>query len=159
LRLPTSITKLSINSHQYLTTDFSVGTYEYGSDNKIGGNGRYVDDFSYLTELTIINTPIDSYNLVSKASNLEGYYFEGFNWIIEGKTNDDQYVKTTDQTKKPGKVYYIWDAATRTYVPATDDQFANNYPLIKEKRMLKENGTITAIPVLDYLASLIARKD
>ena len=159
LRLPTSITKLSINSHQYLTTDFSVGTYEYGSDNKIGGNGRYVDDFSYLTELTIINTPIDSYNLVSKASNLEGYYFEGFNWIIEGKNNDDQYVKTTDPQKKPGKIYYIWDAATRTYVPATDDQFANNYPLIKEKRMLKENGTITSIPILDYLASLIARKD
>ena len=160
LRLPTSITKLSINSHQYLNTDFSIGTYEYGSDNKIGGNGRYVDDFSYLTDLTIINTPIDSYNLVSKATNLEGYYFEGFEWDIEGnKENHNQFIKTKDPEKKPGKTYYIWDANSRSYVVATDKQFEENYLIIKEKRLLVENNSITSIPILDYLASLTARKD
>lgn len=160
MRLPTTITKLSINSHQYLTKDnFSIGTYEYGSDNLIGGNGKYVNDYTYLTELTIINTPIDSYDMVSKASNLNGYYFEGFNWEIEGKENDNQYLKTSDAEWDSSKTYYIWDIASKTYVQATKDQFENNHGIIKEKYSLIENGKIVRIPILDYLYTKAARKD
>jgi len=71
LRLPTSITSLTIDSHQYLTKDgFSIGTYNYGTDNKIGGNGSYVNDYTQLSEVTIINTPIDTYDMVSHAAVL-----------------------------------------------------------------------------------------
>mgnify|MGYP005609811213 CR=1 FL=1 len=160
LRLPTSIAKLSINSHQYLTKDkFSIGTYEYGSDNKIGGNGRYVNDYTYLTDITIINTPIDTYDMVSKASNLEGYYFEGFNWDIEGKDNDTQYLSTADVNYDSSKIYYIWDVASKTYVQANETQFNEQRTKIKEKYPLIEGGKIVRIPILDYLLTKAPRKD
>ena len=158
LRLPTSVTKLTIDSHQYLNTDFSIGTYEYGSDNKIGGNGRYVDDFTYLTDLTIIDTPIDSYNMVSKASNLEAYYFKGFNWEIRKTENDNQYINTKDAQYNSSKTYYIWDPSLRQYVVATKDQFDNEWVGIKEKHNLVVNGEIKNIPILDYLYSKKAMK-
>lgn len=160
LRLPTSISKLTINSHQYLTKDnFSIGTYQYGSDNLIGGNGKYVNDYTYLTDLTIIKTPIDTYDMVSKASSLDGYYFEDFNWVIEGKENDNQYLTTSDASWNKNKTYYIWDVIQKKYVIATEAQFNENASRIKEKYSLIENGKIVRIPILDYLYTKAPRKD
>lgn len=160
LRLPTSISKLSIDSHQYLTKNkFSIGTYQYGSDNLIGGNGQYVNDYTYLTDLTIIDTPIDSYEMVSNASNLEGYYFKGFTWDITGSENDNQYIKTTDLEMNSEKTYYIWNSSEKKYVIATQTDFEEKRNLIKEKVLLINHGAITQIPILEYLKEKSPRKN
>jgi hypothetical protein len=89
LRLPTSITSLTIDSHKELKADgFSIGTYEYDTsleykDQKIGaGNGRYINDFSKLLSIKIIDTPIDTYEMVTHASNLDKYCLRGVDWKI-----------------------------------------------------------------------------
>lgn len=160
LRLPTTITSLSIDSHQYLTKDgFSIGTYNYGSDNKIGGNGNYVNDYTQLSEVTIINTPIDTYDMVSHAAVLQGYYFEGFNWDIIGAENDDQYLTTKDEAWDDSKTYYIWNPTSKSYVVATLKDYEAYPARIKEKYPLIENGKIVRIPILDYLQTKAARKN
>lgn len=161
LRLPTSITNLSINSHQYLIKEnFSIGTYNYGDDNLIGGNGEYLNDYTNLKNITIINTPIDTYEMVSKASNLNSYYFEGFNWIIKGEENDTQYLTTNDDEWDETKTYYIWDIANKKYTIATETDFNNFHSRIKEQYTLKnDEGEIIRIPILDYLNTKIPQKD
>ena len=160
LRLPTSITSLTIDSHQYLTKDgFSIGTYNYGTDNKIGGNGSYVNDYTQLSEVTIINTPIDTYDMVSHAAVLQGYYFEGFNWDIVGAPNDDQYLTTKDTEWDSSKTYYIWSPVSKSYEVASLSDFEATPARIKEKYSLIENGEIVRIPILDYLQTKAARKN
>ena len=160
LRLPTSINKLTINTHPHLTKEnFSIGSYQYGTDNRIGGNGHYLNDYTQLTYLTIINTPIDSYDMVCGASNLEGYYFEGFNWDIEGEEKDNQYLPTLDATPQEGKTYYTWSVSDKAYIPATKEQFEANPTRMKEKYCLIENGEIIRIPILDYLYTKAPKKD
>ena len=90
LRLPPTISNLKIDSHTQLTApNFSMGGYEYGSDNLIGGNGKYTSDYSGLTALEVINTKIDTYSMVCGARNLERYRLLGVEWEI---TNiDTQY--------------------------------------------------------------------
>ena len=160
LRLPTTITSLTIDSHQYLTKNgFSIGTYNYGSDNKIGGNGSYVNDYTQLSEVTIINTPIDTYDMVSHAAVLQGYYFEGFNWDIIGAENDDQYLTTEDDSWNDSKTYYIWSPVSKSYIKATKNDFEAYPTRIKEKYPLIEDGKIVRIPILDYLQTKAARKN
>jgi hypothetical protein len=161
LRLPTSISKLNINSHQYLTDDkFSLGTYQYGPSGKIGeADGQYVDDFGYLTEICITNTPINTYRMVSNAVSLEAYYFEGFTWDILGTDNDTQYVTSKDETYIADKEYYIWNENSGAYVRASEADFTSQRNYIREQRKLVENGAINSIPILDYLMDKTPKKD
>jgi hypothetical protein len=90
LRLPTTITTLNIDSHQELTADgFTIGHYDYT-------NNRYVNDFSKLNHIKIKDTPIDSYSVLKSAlftlneTNLEDYYVENFNWVLDD-TDDFEF--------------------------------------------------------------------
>lgn len=151
LRLPSTIQQLTINSHTYLTADnFSIGDYSYGASNKIGIDGEYVNDYSRLSSVTIIDTPIDTYDLVKNASSLQNYYFKGFTWNIN--ENDTQYCKPVESSPISGKTYYIWSESSNGWAIATSDDLANKWSLIREKvDMLDSNNNIIAIPILEYL--------
>jgi hypothetical protein len=83
LRLPPTITSLDINSHKKLTANnFSLGNYDYGQDGLCIGDGSYLNDFSGLTSVCIVDTPIDSYDILYNAISLTDYYAEGFTWEI-----------------------------------------------------------------------------
>ena len=71
LRLPNTIKTIRINSHSALTKDnFSIGNYDYSTGNtmekdKYGNRiGKFNNDYSLLDTLNVINTNIDTYNMV-----------------------------------------------------------------------------------------------
>jgi hypothetical protein len=113
LRLPTSVTKLIIDSHTQLTpSQFSIGDYRYGTDNKIGGNGEYLNDYTALTDIKVIDTNIDTYSMVRGARNLEKYCLRGVDWEIT--EIDTQYcLRRNDESLDPAKIpsYYYYDAS------------------------------------------------
>jgi hypothetical protein len=76
LRLPTTVTQIRIESHSGLTEDkFSIGTYDYGSANKIGEGNGYKNDYSRITSLYVVDTPINTYDIiVDEHSSLADYY-------------------------------------------------------------------------------------
>lgn len=92
LRLPPSITNLTIDSHLSLTPEgFTLGTYNYEYDkeeNKDLGLPKYFNDYSRLSKVYIKNTPIDTYDMAKTAmfgyevNNLDTYLFEGINWEL-----------------------------------------------------------------------------
>ena len=160
LRLPVSITKLNIDSHQYLTTEnFSIGAYDYGTAEEIGKGNGYVNDYGRLRDVTIINTPIDTYNMLINAISLESYYLQGFTWNINGKLGHDQYVKTKDISPDENKTYYIWDESILNYREASEDDITNSWNIIKEKIVYIKDNQIMAIPILDQLMSKAPKKD
>ena len=165
LRLPVSVTSLNIDSHKYLTNDnFSIGSYNYGPSEEIGkdlnvpGCG-YVNDYGRLQNITIIDTPINTYDMLINAVSLEGYYLQGFTWNINGKTGHDQYVKTKDKTPVDGKTYYIWDESVISYRPATEDEIQNKWNNIKDKIVYIQNNQIVSIPILDQLMTKAPKKN
>jgi len=120
LRLPNTITTFKIRGHQSLTNDnFSMGTYEYGDDSLIGGDGgRYVNDFSKIQYLEVINTNIDTYAIVDGAIDLISYNLQGIDWEI--KENKDQYCRRTQEEvevegKVPAGYYQYVDGAYKPY--------------------------------------------
>lgn len=160
LRLPVSVTKLNIDSHQYLTDEnFSIGSYDYGTAEEIGKGNGYVNDYGRLRDITIINTPINTYNMLINAISLESYYLQGFTWDISGKTGHDQYVKTKDTSPIENKTYYIWDESQLGYRPALENDIKNSWNIIKEKIVYINNNQIVAIPILDQLMSKSPKKD
>jgi hypothetical protein len=50
--------------------------------------GEYVNNYLNLQEVCIVNTPIDSYDLVTQAVGLNNYCFEDFEWEIKGVLKD-----------------------------------------------------------------------
>ena len=163
LRLPTSITYLNINSHPNLTAEkFSIGDYTYGTTNKIGENdgGHYNNDYGYLTEICIANTPIDTYDIITQAVSLEGYYLEGFNWEILGTTQDNQYVITKDLEPMTGKKYYLWDESITNYRQATSEECDAHWGIIREEiKLINSDNEITSVPILEQLLTKTPRKD
>ena len=156
LRLPTTVTDLTIDSLNLLTDDgFSLGTYNYDPNyNRIGeGNGSYVNDFSKLIQLTVINTPIDTYKIVSTAKSLERYCLEGFNWYID--SNDTQYCpRFNNNNLDMSKIstYYIYNMDSKNYELWGKDSYPIDGTVLYEKvTMLDENNNIKNIPVLDFL--------
>ena len=165
LRLPVSVTSLNIDSHKYLTNDnFSIGSYNYGPSEEIGkdlnvpGCG-YVNDYGRLQNITIIDTPINTYDMLINAVSLEGYYLQGFTWNINGKTGHDQYVKTKDKAPVDEKTYYIWDESLISYRPATEDEIQNKWNNIKDKIVYIQNNQIVSIPILDQLMTKAPKKN
>ena len=159
LKLPSSITSLEILSHPYLS-DFSIGGYEYGSEHKIDANdgGKYLNNYSGITELNIVNTPIDTYSIVKNSINLNKYNLQNINWeIIE---NDSFYCKKgivgDDFTPEDGKVYYIYDASiSHTYIEADINNQTHLTRNWFEKIMtVNSDMTITNVGVLEYLQTL-----
>jgi hypothetical protein len=65
LRIPTSITNLSIDSHPELKSDkFTLGHFNYASNRNDEVNGEFVNDYSKLLSINVKNTPIDTYGMV-----------------------------------------------------------------------------------------------
>jgi hypothetical protein len=116
LRLPQGIKKLILDNHPLTEEKFSIGTYDYGAEGeKIGdGKGRYVNNYSNLQEIEIINTPIDSYTLVNNAHSLSKYKIIGFNWNITSKeAMKESYVaidfNTENDIEFDSATMYVWD--------------------------------------------------
>ncbi len=153
LRIPETVTVFSIHSHKELESqNFTIGHYEYNDDLTIeqSETGHYVNDFSQLTKVSIIDTPIDSYALARNASNLVDYCFQGVTWEIT--ENDIQYAKTFDTERNASKIYYTYNKDTRGYDVYTGDNIVGSTVTIYEKfELLDENNNITNIPILEYL--------
>ena len=164
VRLPTSVINLSIDSHKNLTAEnFSLGDYEYGPTDIIGGaGGRYLNNYSFLQNVSIANTPIDSYDIITKAVSLRSYSLEGIDWRITSDKNNDQYIPTSDISPIPGKVYYKLNPETDTYVSlgtVTEQYFIENKSLIKERCLLIEDSKVSKIPVLELLLTKSPKKN
>lgn len=161
LRLPSTITSLSINSHKGLAAEgFSLGSYDYGDgmaictynpENKtFTGEGQYSNDFSGLLKIQIVDTPIDSYEILSQAVSLNEYYVKDFEWEITDK-DDCQYIYTNDDVPKANKEYYVWDNGNKQFKKITGDELSQEWSRAREKCSLVVNGQITKIPILEQL--------
>lgn len=102
LRLPTSLKKLQINSHNYLTKDnFTLGIYEYDDEHvripgiendEVAINNRWKNDYSKLGSLEIIDVPglnkhkgnetAVTYDIVMNGTGLYEYWLKGIEWKI-----------------------------------------------------------------------------
>lgn len=168
LRLPNTITTFKIRGHQQLAKDkFSMGTYKYGVDkgldpdvrehSLIGGpGGEYVNDYSKIQYLEVVNTPIDTYAIVDGATDLISYNLQGIDWEIT--ENKDQYCRRTqEEVEVEGKVptgYYKF--INGAYVPYEEDVFPEDEYYLYEKVSMTEkdddgNDWITCIPMLERL--------
>lgn len=96
LRLPSSISILSIESHPLEDDGFTLGKFNYITN-------KYENDFSLLNHIRIVSTPIDSYAIVKGAlrlnndeinSQLNSICIQDFAWEISD-TNDFE-LETTD---------------------------------------------------------------
>ena len=166
LRLPTTIKSLDINSHSGLTDDgFTIGYYDYDNGNQMRidkDNPTWVNDFSKLTEVSIIDTPIDTYNMITQASSLNRYCLNGIDWTITGEELfNDQYCYSgieIDSNDNPYKNngYYIYK--DQKYIEYIDDYEFTEGEKIKLYNFIslisideEGNKYIASIPVLDYL--------
>jgi hypothetical protein len=81
LRVPTSIKVLEIDTQEELSDNFTIGYFDYDAN-------EYVNDFSKLVQISIKNTPIDSYNLAKQTivepetRVLTHFCFQGIDWEI-----------------------------------------------------------------------------
>ena len=116
LRLPDTLGSLRIVGHKDLEdSQFSMGTYKYGSDdmiidenfdftadyNLIGGpGGSYVDNFINIKDLHIVDTKIDTYRILKGTTELEKYYLHGIDWHIN-EIDPTQYCVRKPNWKYP----------------------------------------------------------
>ena len=155
LRLPNTVTSLAINSHTGLTNDkFSIGGYEYSADDpRIGFGGKYINDFSRLISIDVINTPINTYEMVINANNLNSYRLQGINWAIT--ENDTQYcfVSRNDATLTPEKIrtLYYYDSISKTHELWGQDTYPMDIALYEKYTMLDNDNKVICIPALEYL--------
>lgn len=157
LRLPASISSLNINAHTTLTDNgFSMGGYNYNGTERIGEDGgEYTSDFTNLLSVKIIDTPINSYNIVKGANNLQSYYFTNVNWTAT--SNDVQYcLRPNNENLNINNIpnYYIYNTTTKVYeLWGQSDYPTDGRSLYEKVEMLDDDNNIINIPVLDYLAS------
>ena len=159
LRLPITTKQIKIVSHPSLRDDwfdedgnphgFSLGDYDYGSASKIGEGNGYRNDFSHITELYVVDTPINTYPMVIQSDKtLTGYYLQGIDWKITEA--NEMYCRLAKADFVSGQSYYEYiDGA---YVPAVMNSWPANDNIYKKVSMMSDNN-IVAIPVLDYLAT------
>lgn len=157
LRLPTAITDLKIEGHESLTDEgFSLGTYNYGSGNKIGEGGSYVNDFSLLQEIYMSGPKINAYEIVKNAGDLTNYYFKNVEWTA---TEDDtQYCARSSNEIDWSKSYYTYNPNNKQYELYAETAYPET-GMLYEKISMLENNKIVAIPVLDYLLTKDLYKD
>lgn len=150
LRIPTSLETLELNSQAFLTDElFTWGSYNYANgqnhiDEKLG---HYTNDFKRLRVLSVIDTPINSYEIVKNAVSLESFNFQNVEWVIN--EDDIQYVKTLDTELVDGKVYYYYE--NYGYHVYSGEFKENLYEAVE----LIQSNQIAKIPVLEKLISLV----
>lgn len=160
LRLPSTISELSIDNHLLLNdSGFTMGTYEFDGteeDNKIGYNkSHYKNDFSNLTSLKIINTPINTYDMVIQASGLTQYCLQNINWDITN--NDTEYIRIYknefDKNNEQNIQYYFY--INGQYEKYTGNEYpTDNSILYRKFTILDENNNIICIPAIEKLSRL-----
>ena len=179
LRLPDTLVNFKIVGHTNLQADkFSMGPYHYGTTNKIGAEndgGYYGNNFANLTDIHVVNTPIDTYEMVQGAKLLQKYYLHNIDWKINA-VDPDRYCKRksswvydTDADGNPitlgdsvpaGQYYtlrvengeLLYDLYEGTTYPT-----GNNF--LYEKVSMLKGTQIVSIPTLDYLLTLNERAD
>lgn len=153
LRLP-AMTSLYIQSHPLLTDEtFTFGYYDYDAENEIyPEKGHWVNDFSNLTTAQVVDTNIDTYNLLCNAPQLDTYQFNGFTWTLTEDNRKDLYVyvgRANEIDRDPTRDYYAYNIETGNYDLYTGD--FNDSALLSIKSCLIENGEIKEIPPLEFL--------
>lgn len=153
LRLPNNIQTFDIKNQTFLTADkFTYGGFTYGEgqeymfneDGSLTEGSFYNNDYSSLRYVSVINTPIDSYDIARKA-NLGEYHFTNVYWTLDEQ--DEQYCSTKDTALDPSKTYYQY--SNGNYVEYTGEVFTSG---LYEKIVLVDgDGNIKAIPVLEKL--------
>jgi hypothetical protein len=126
LRLPSTINTINIESHPKLTADkFSVGTYDYGTATKIGEGNGYINDYSGITHLYVVDTPINTYDIITTPrSSLEAYHLQNIHWDITAV--NELYCEVSEEEFKanPSEHYYYYDSRQQQYT----DYIFTNYP-------------------------------
>lgn len=101
LRLPTTVSTFSIESHPLKDEGFTIGSYNYDTES-------YENDFSLLSNIKIVSTNIDSYNILKGAlrlnsdesnSRLLSVCVQDFNWKITDR-EDFEIITTEDGKEK-----------------------------------------------------------
>lgn len=160
LRLPSTVTKLMINSHKLLTNDnFTIGPWVYEGNKEqryIGVDGHYENDFSKLTTISVVDTPIDTYPMVKQAKFLESYCLQGIDWTLDDAT-DSFYCKPDETSAVDGKTYYVYDQDQQAYRVVTDKD--TDFSKYRELVKLVEDGKVTRIPVLEFLKTRAPEMD
>ena len=152
LRLPNTITQIRIESHTNLKADkFSIGTYDYGNATKIGEGNGYVNDYSKITSLYVVDTPIDTYSIVTTPkSSLTSYYLQNIQWEIT--TPNSMYVLVTKEEydNNIASAYYYYDSAQHDYLLYSGTFYPahNIYRLVE---MLNDKNEVENIPALEFL--------
>ena len=156
LRLPQSTTTIKIDSHSALTdAGFTVGNYVYDENYKddkgyvtMGGNGYYENDFSNIQKLYVVNTPINTYEMIRQAAgNFAEYYLQGINWII---TEDDtRYCIRFKDDYDATKTYYYYESGN--YIKYEGTEYPTDKSLYEKFTMLDSDKKVTCIPMLEYL--------
>lgn len=158
VRLPTTVTSININSHPNLKPEmFSIGTYDYesaGSDT-IQDNAYYVNDYSKLTSINVINTNIDTYSMVRDAIDLRNFYLKDVDWelSIDSDFNDSQYIAINVNDIDPNGTYWVWNKDAKQYVKYNKNT-DTSYNIVFRKVDALDGNSLIAIPVLDRLATL-----
>lgn len=160
LRLPSTVTKLMINSHKLLTNDnFTIGPWVYEGNKEqryVGIDGHYENDFSKLTTISVVDTPIDTYPMVKQAKFLESYCLQGIDWTLDDAT-DSFYCKPDETSAVDGKTYYVYDQDQQAYRVVTDKD--TDFSKYRELVKLVEDGKVTRIPVLEFLKTRAPEMD
>ena len=164
LRLPPSVTNLEIRNHSALNDNgFSLGGYVYGPSLMIEGDdeGYYTNNFSGIIKIYVTGTPINTYNIVKDAIDLDSYYLHDIDWTMTA-VDPDQYCLRTEEffydeetktTVIPPYKYYYYDTAARRYELYAEAEYPTEGSLYEKASMLDENGKIVCIPILEYLLS------
>lgn len=152
LRLPETIGSLMLNNCNLLTDEyFSMGGYQYNNTNTnhyIGEEGSsYLNDFSNLTTVSIINTPINSYEIIRGAINLQKYCLQNVEWHIEENDIKYRYAGKIENNDN-NIIYYYRDGDNFV-------KYEGSYPstinLYTKHTLVNADGKITEIPVLEFL--------
>ena len=153
VRLPDTLGTLTIKNQSFLHKDkFSMGYYDYGTDEHINPlNPKFVNTYNNLQYLEILNTDIDTYDMVIKAPNLQEYYLTNVEWEIEA--DDAQYCSVRESDFISGAQYYKYNNSL--YVPYIATSFESG--LYEKISLINSDNTITRIPVLEKLIRLRTR--
>ena len=151
LRLPVSVNDLVLdNCLQLQPNKFSIGGYDYGDKMHIGDEGtNYLNDFTKLNKVKIINTNVDSYSMVRVADNLEEYCLQDINWDLTD--NDIQYRRIGKVANNEDNiVYYYYDNEDKQY-KLYDGNYPSEINLYTKHILVNSEGIIDNIPILEFL--------
>lgn len=137
-------------------------TYEYYTE-----VGSYVDDFSHVEKLYIVDTPINTYRILQEASGLTDYYLENVEWNINAVESDKYcrrdsswtYIAEDGSTKTlaekvPAGYYQLKDGE---YQPYESEQYPERGYLFEKFSMLDGNKLV-CIPTLEWLQTKAVMK-